>query len=179
MKIEPLPICGAFRLIPEPLGDGRGFFARCFDSASFADHGMIVPAAQGSISYNRRRGTLRGLHYQTGAHAETKLIRCTLGAAYDAIADMREGSPTFGEWHAEILSGENRVSLYVPPGVAHGFQTLVDGTEISYAISPAYFQDAAAGVRWNDPYLDIPWPIAPDFVSAKDLGWPSFNERAR
>ncbi len=179
MRIERLPIPGAFRVIGEPSRDDRGSFTRCFDAAAFAAHGMIVPAEQGAVSWNQRRGTVRGLHYQTGVHAETKLVRCSRGGAFDVILDLREGSPAFGRWHAEVISDTNGVSLYLPAGTAHGFQALEDCTELTYGIAPAYCPGAAGGVRWNDPRLDIPWPIEQLIVSPRDRALPAFDERLR
>ena len=179
MRIEPLPIAGAFRIVAEPVLDERGFFARCWDAELFAAHGMALPMGQGAVSWNALRGTLRGLHYQTGLHAETKLVRCSRGRAFDVIVDLREDSPCFGRWHTEVLSEGAPVSLYLPAGTAHGFQVLQDGTELTYSIAPAYCPEASGGVRWDDPVLGIPWPIEDAIISPKDCALPRFNERAR
>jgi dTDP-4-dehydrorhamnose 3,5-epimerase len=157
---------------PEPLEDERGFFARTFCSEQFADRGLCPTIAQTSISYNRRRGTLRGLHYQAAPHEECKLVRCTRGAIFDVAVDLRAESTTFGRWFSVELSADNRLSLYLPVGVAHGFQTLVDDTEVLYEISTPFHSDLARGIRWDDPSLAIRWPIAEKTISERDSKLP-------
>jgi dTDP-4-dehydrorhamnose 3,5-epimerase len=152
--------------------DGRGFFARTFSAAEFAARDLCSAFVQHSISYNRTRGTLRGMHYQAAPHQETKLVRCTAGAAYDVLLDLRPGSATLGRWISVELTAENRRAVYVPPGVAHGFQTLTDGTELYYEISPAYAPESARGVRWNDPAFSIRWPDAVRIISDRDASFP-------
>ena len=167
---------GAFVVEPEPIGDERGFFARVFDADEFAARGLDDRLAQSSLSYNERAGTLRGMHFQSAPHAETKLVRVTRGALYDVIVDLRPDSPTFKRWSAVELSAENRLALYIPEGLAHGFQTLQNGTEVFYAISRPYEPSAADGVRWDDPAFGIEWPPAEQrIMSEKDRSWPDFT----
>lgn len=175
MRIEPLPIPGAFRIRLEPVEDERGSFARSFDEATFEAAGLVTRFEQGSLSVTRRRGTVRGLHYQRAPGLETKLVRCIRGAVYDVILDLRLG-PGRGRWHAEELSAENRHAVYLPAGTAHGFQTLADDTELSYQITPPYVAAGAAGIRWNDPALGIPWPIAPVIVGGRDRTLPYLKD---
>ena len=156
--------------------DERGFFARTWCREELAARGLDTALAHCSISFNRRRGTLRGLHYQTGPHAEAKIVRCTRGVAYDVTLDLRLSSSTFKKWVAVELSADNRRMLYVPVGCAHGFQTLADETEMQYQISQAYAPECARGVRWNDPAFGIVWPIRNDLVmSARDRTYPDFG----
>lgn len=176
---EPLPIPGAFRIRLARLGDERGFFARRFSADLFAEQGLETDFVQRSVSFNARRGTLRGLHFQIAPHAETKLVRCTRGAAFDVLADLRAASSMRGRWHGEEISADNRTILYIPAGVAHGFQTLADATEIDYEITPAYAPEAARGVRHDDPTLAIDWPIAERIMSARDLSWPGLQAAGR
>jgi dTDP-4-dehydrorhamnose 3,5-epimerase len=173
---EPLDLAGAFLVLPEPIEDERGAFARLYCAETFAAHGLDPRLDQISLSFNSRAGTLRGLHLQRPPHAEAKLIRVTAGAIWDVIVDVRAGSPTFGQWRAAELSAANRRQLYVPAGLAHGFQSLTDGAEITYHISVPYQADAQDGVRWDDPDLAIPWP-APDaaILSDRDRALPSLS----
>jgi dTDP-4-dehydrorhamnose 3,5-epimerase len=165
---EPAPIGGAFVIHVEPVEDERGFFARTFCEDEFRKHGLDPCVAQCSVSVNTRRGTLRGMHFQTAPHAEAKLVRCTRGAIYDVILDLREESPTFNDWWAVELSAGARRQLYIPEGVAHGFQTLEHDTEVSYQMSRPYVPGAAAGVRWDDPAHGIEWPLEVTAMSAAD-----------
>jgi len=168
MKLINLPLSGAFLIELQLISDERGFFARTWCTEEFERLGLNPKLVQCSISWNARRGTLRGLHYQTEPYAEAKLIRCCSGAIYDVIVDLRPASPTYGKWIAAELTSENRRMLYVPEGFAHGFQTLIDDTEISYQISARYQPDYARGVRWNDPAFGIEWPISHPILSARD-----------
>lgn len=152
-------IAGAFIIDIERKEDRRGFFARVACVDEFAAHGLSFEPVQASVSWNIRRGTVRGLHHQAPPHAETKIVRCTAGAVYDVLVDVRPTSPTCGRWVGIELSADNRRSLFVPEGVAHGFQTLVDGTEVYYQMTTRYNPDAARGIRWNDPALGIDWPL--------------------
>jgi dTDP-4-dehydrorhamnose 3,5-epimerase len=172
LRFEPLPIAGAFRIETEPAEDERGFFARLFDAEEFRSRGLEADFVQRSISFNRRRGTLRGLHYQAEPYAETRIVRCTQGAAYDVIVDLRSRSPAFGRWHAVELTAPNRTAIYIPPGCAHGFQTLVDDTELYYEITPAYVPVAARGIRFDDPTLAVRWPLADPILSKRDRALP-------
>jgi dTDP-4-dehydrorhamnose 3,5-epimerase len=167
---------GAFVVAAEPVEDERGFFARVFDAKEFGARGLDARLAQSSISYNERAGTLRGLHYQREPHAEAKLVRVTQGGVYDVIVDLRRDSPTFKHWTAVELTAANRLALYIPEGLAHGFQTLEDGSEVLYAISEFYEPSAADGVRWDDPAFGVEWPEAVDrVISEKDKSWPDFR----
>jgi dTDP-4-dehydrorhamnose 3,5-epimerase len=168
MNFDPLSLAGAFRIQLDPIADDRGFFARRFCAESFARHGLETDFVQRSISFNARRGTLRGLHFQAPPAVETKIVRCTHGAAFDVIVDLRRGSPTFGRWHGEEITAGNRIMLYVPKGFAHGFQTLSDQTELDYEITPAYVPGARRGIRFDDPDLAIPWPVAETILSYED-----------
>jgi dTDP-4-dehydrorhamnose 3,5-epimerase len=172
MRFRALPIEGAFLIELERVEDRRGFFARVFCAGEFAGKGLQTDFLQRSFSYNRRRGTLRGLHYQAAPHAETKIVRCTRGAVFDVVVDLREASPTYLRWHAEELTADNGNGVYIPAGCAHGFQTLVDDTDITYEITPAYVPEAARGVRYDDPDLAISWPLADAIVSDRDLQLP-------
>jgi len=172
MKFLPTPLGGACVVELQQLDDDRGFFARSFCRQEFEAHGLDPDIAQCNISFNRHRGTLRGLHYQAEPHAEAKLVRCTQGAVWDVIVDLRPGSPSFRRWHAVELSAANRLALYVPKGFAHGFQTLADNSEVLYLMSQFYRPDAARGLRWNDPTLAIKWPLADPQVSDRDGDFP-------
>jgi dTDP-4-dehydrorhamnose 3,5-epimerase len=176
MRFHATPLPGALLLEPERLEDDRGFFARSWCREEFADHGIHCDWVQCNISYNRTRGTLRGLHYQAAPRAEAKLVRCTRGAVFDVLVDLRPESPAFGRWAAFELSAENRRLLFVPEGFAHGFQTLVDDTELFYQMSKAYSPQAARGVRWDDPLLSISWPACERrIISARDQGYPELR----
>lgn len=175
MRLVPTPLAGAFVIELEPRGDERGFFARAFDRDVFAAHGLDGAVAQCNVSFNERRGTLRGMHYQVEPHAETKLVRCTAGAIHDVIVDLRDDSPTRAKWFAVELSAADHRALYVPKGFAHGYQTLTDGAEVYYQVSAPYSPEHERGVRWNDPAFAIAWPIAEPIVSAKDAGLPDYR----
>jgi dTDP-4-dehydrorhamnose 3,5-epimerase len=168
-------IGGVWMIEAERLEDDRGFFARTCDGEEFADRGLNPKLAQCSISYNRTRGTLRGMHYQGAPHEEAKLVRCTAGAIFDVALDLRADSPTFREWFGIELSAENRRALYVPEGCAHGFLTLDDGCEIQYQISQSYAPEAARGVRWNDPAFAISWPAEIVVINERDSSYPDFR----
>ena len=156
----------------ERIEDDRGFFARSFCQDEFRARGLAPVVAQCNVSWNRRRGTLRGLHYQAAPHEEAKLVRCTRGAVWDVIVDLREGSPTRLLWHAVELNAENRTALYIPAGFAHGFQTLVHDTEVLYQMGEFYHADLSRGLRWNDPALGIAWPLADPILSERDRTYP-------
>ncbi len=173
MVFTPLALRGAFLIEPARHEDERGFFARTFCAEEFAAHGVKVPVVQCNVSYNRRRGTLRGLHYQRPPNEEAKLIRCTRGAIFDVIVDLRPDSPTFKRWVASGLSADNGRMIWAPEGFAHGFQTLVDETEVFYQMSAPYAAQDAAGVRWDDPDLAIEWPNVSDrIIASRDLALP-------
>jgi dTDP-4-dehydrorhamnose 3,5-epimerase len=181
MRFRETPIEGAWIVETEPATDGRGLFARTFDADEFAARGLEAGVAQCSTSLNTRAGTLRGLHLQAGEHGESKLVRCTAGVVYDVMLDLRPDSPSHGRWHGVELSAERRDAAYVPRGVAHGFQTLTDGSELLYMIDRAYEPAAATGVRWDDPAFGIDWPPAPAgrTISDRDLAWPDYATRFR
>ncbi len=165
---------GAFIIEPEKLEDERGFFARTWCQQEFATHGLNPRLVQCNISFNRRKGTLRGVHYQAKPYEEAKLVRCTRGAIYDVIIDLRLDSPTFKHWVAVKLTADNRQMLYVPEGYAHGFQTLEDCTEVLYQMSEFYTLAYSRGVRWNDPTFGIQWPLAERIISERDQSYPNF-----
>jgi dTDP-4-dehydrorhamnose 3,5-epimerase len=170
-------LAGAFTIDVETHEDERGFFARVWDGEELAAHGLDARVVQSSIAYNRLAGTLRGLHWQEAPYAETKLVRCTAGAIWDVIVDLRPDSPTFLEWVAVELTAENRRTLYVPERFAHGYQTLADATEVWYQMSERYAPDAARGLRWDDPRLGIDWPAAERrVISERDRTWPGAEE---
>jgi dTDP-4-dehydrorhamnose 3,5-epimerase len=160
---------------PERFEDGRGFFARTWCREEFAAQGLNADLVQCNISFNIQRGTLRGMHYQKPPHAEAKLVRCTQGALYDVVVDLRRDSATYLQWFGTALSAENRNALYVPEGCAHGFVTLEDHTEVLYQMSASYDTASAAGVRWDDPAFSIAWPIAPTVMSDRDRNYPDFQ----
>jgi dTDP-4-dehydrorhamnose 3,5-epimerase len=169
-------LTGAWVVDPERLHDERGFFARTMDAEAFARRGLCAEFPQCSISFNAKAGTLRGMHYQADPHAEAKLVRCTAGAIYDVIVDLRPDSPTHARWIGVELSAENRRALYVPPGFAHGFQTLVPDAEVYYQISTAYVPAASRGVRWDDPAFGIRWPEAAErTMSARDRAYADYR----
>lgn len=172
MKFEPAPLAGAFLVHPELLTDERGMFARSFCQHEFRSFGLEAVVAQCNVSFNLHRGTLRGLHFQAAPHEEAKLVRCTRGAIWDVIVDLREGSSTRYRCFAAELNAANHVAMYVPRGFAHGFQTLVDDTEVLYQMSEFYQPQLARGLRWNDPVLGIEWPIDPPTLSPRDQQHP-------
>lgn len=175
MKFEETPLNGAFVIHLEKSGDDRGFFARAFCRREFAEHGLSTSFLQVNDSLSRHKGTLRGMHYQVGDDAETKLVRCIKGSLCDVILDIRPESRTFGEHFAVELTEENRQMLYVPKGFAHSFITLEDDTEALYFSDAFYAPDSERGVRWNDPEFGITWPLDPVVISEKDSNWPDFS----
>jgi len=177
MIFRELPLSGAFVLEPERIEDERGFFARAFSREELVAHGLDPTVVQCSLSFNRRRGTLRGMHYQAAPAEEAKLVRCVRGAIHDVIVDLRPGSPSFRGHAAVELDAENRLALYVPPGFAHGFQTLADDTELYYQMSAAYSPEHARGFRHDDPEIGIAWPLPVSVISERDRKLPSFAER--
>jgi dTDP-4-dehydrorhamnose 3,5-epimerase len=169
-------LAGAFVVDLERREDDRGFFARAWCANEFTDHGLNPRLVQANLSFNDRKGTLRGMHFQREPAAEAKLIRCTRGSIFDAIVDLRSESPTFKHWIGVELTAENRTALYVPEGFAHGYQTLEPDTETFYLVSEYYTPDAEGGVRWDDPAFGIEWPDpANAFLSEKDASWPDFT----
>jgi dTDP-4-dehydrorhamnose 3,5-epimerase len=167
---------GAYVVDIEPREDERGFFARAWCANEFAERGLSTRVVQVNASFNRRQGTLRGMHYQAAPHAEVKLVRCTRGAIFDVVVDLRPESPTYKRWTGVELTADNRRAFYVPEGFAHGYQTLVPDTETFYQVSEFYAPGAERGVRWNDPAFGIEWPEPENaFVSEKDAAWPDFQ----
>lgn len=168
-------LAGAFVVESEPIEDERGWFARIYDEGELEQNGLATRFAQGSLAYNKERGTLRGMHYQADPHAEAKLVRCISGAVHDVIVDLRPASPTFKRWVAVELTAASGRMLYVPEGLAHGYLTLENESETLYLISAPYAPEAARGVRWDDPAFGIAWPDEPRVLSEKDKAWPDFS----
>jgi len=177
MMFRELPLSGAWVVELEKQGDGRGFFARAFCADEFARRGLEDHFVQANDSLSSDVGTLRGLHYQLHPHREAKLVRCISGRLYDVIIDLNPESPTFRRWHGIELDSENRLGLYVPPGFAHGFITLEPGTEALYLVTARYAPEHERGVRWNDPYFGITWPVTPTVMSEKDRSHPDFDSQ--
>jgi len=177
MKFVETKLKGAFIITPDFIKDERGFFARTFCRREFKDHGLNPDLVQCNISFNKEKGTLRGMHYQVPPHAEVKMVRCTAGAIYDVIIDFRPASPTFMQWFAAELTAENHGQLYVPEGFGHGYQTLLPDTEVFYQVSAFYNPQSERGVRWNDPAFGITWPLTITLISQKDQIHPLVNNR--
>ncbi|MGH2920904.1 MAG: dTDP-4-dehydrorhamnose 3,5-epimerase [Gaiellaceae bacterium] len=167
---------GAYVVDLERREDERGFFARAWCADEFAEHGLSTKLVQANLSFNVRRGTVRGMHFQIGLHAEAKLIRCTRGSIYDVVIDLRPESSTYKRWISVQLDAESRRALYAPEGFAHGYQTLAPDTETFYQVSAPYAPEAEGGVRWDDPAFGIEWPDPENaFLSEKDNSWPDFT----
>ncbi len=166
------PLPGAYLVDLAPISDERGFFARSYSPEEFAARGLGPALSQCSVSYNERKATLRGMHYQIAPHEEHKLVRCTAGAIFDVIIDLRPGSSHFRRWFGTELSAQNRRALFIPPGCAHGFITLRDQSEVFYMISAVYSAAHSRGVRWNDPAFGIEWPLQPSVIAARDAQYP-------
>lgn len=178
MKIMPTDITGVFEVATEPIADDRGDFARSYCREEFRTAGINLDVSQTNISRNRRRGTLRGLHYQAEPTPDPKLVRCTRGRVFDVAVDLRPQSDTFCRWASAELTPENQNALFVPPGCAHGFLTLEDNCEIEYLMGAAYVADLARGVRWDDPAFAIDWPHTPTLMSDRDASYPDFAAEA-
>lgn len=176
MRLEPLPLPGAFVVERDRHEDSRGWFQRVFCERELVEHGLNGHISQASLSFNARQGTVRGLHYQAAPHTETKLITCVSGAVWDVVVDLRAG-PTYGRFAAVELSAANGLSVYVPAGIAHGFQTLADETLLLYQISEFYRPELARGVRYDDASLGIPWPLPVSVISDRDRALPRLDER--
>jgi len=175
MIFDEIGLQGAYVLRLDKIEDKRGFFARSFCRFEFEKLGLRTDIVQCNISFNQQKGTLRGVHFQTHPYEETKLVRCTQGAIYDVIVDLRSSSETFRQWVAVELTAGNRKMLYVPEGVAHGFQTIEDNTEVFYQMSEFYHPESASGIRWNDPAFNIRWPEDEREISEKDRQFPNFQ----
>ena len=174
MTFHETRLPGVFEIHIEPKADDRGFFARTWCQAEFETQGLHPGLVQCSVFFNTRRGTLRGMHYQAQPHAEAKLVRCTRGAVYDVVIDLRPGSTTYKGWIAVVLSSDKRNMVYVPHGCAHGFLTMVNESEVFYQMSEFYCAEAARGVRWNDPAFQISWPGTVEVISERDRSYPDF-----
>jgi dTDP-4-dehydrorhamnose 3,5-epimerase len=173
------PIPGAFVIDTERREDERGFFARTFCEDELRERGLESSVAQCNISWNRVKGTLRGLHYQAAPHEETKIVRCTRGAIWDVVVDLRSESKTYLQWTSVELTDDNRRSLYIPRGLAHGFITRTDDAEVLYMMGTSYAEGTARGVAWNDPAFAIQWPIEPVVISGRDQSYPRWDAPAR
>jgi len=166
---------GAFVIDVEKLDDERGFFARTWDKEEFEKHGLNSNVTQCSISVNKKKGTIRGMHYQSKPYEESKIVRCTKGKIFDVIIDLRLNSRTFKKWFGIELSADNYICMYIPEGFAHGFQTLEDDSEVFYKISESYEPEYSKGIRWNDDFFKIKWPLVPTIISKKDKKFSKFD----
>ena len=176
MKVTEIKIPGVFVIELECQEDDRGWFARAWCCEELAANGLPTDLAQCNLSHNAKRGTVRGMHFQTAPHAEAKLVRCVAGAVHDVALDLRPESPTFKQSFATELSAENGRAVFLPEGIAHGFQTLTDHATLFYQMSTPHAPEAASGVRWNDAAFQIEWPIADPIVCERDLAFPDFTE---
>lgn len=175
MLFSETKLKGAYLIEIQRLEDDRGFFGRTFCQNELGKVGLNNNVAQANVSYNKKKGTLRGMHYQTAPYGETKLLRCTRGAIYDVIIDVRPDSPTYKQWIAAELSEDNYKMLYVPENFAHGFLTLQDNTEVIYQVSQFYTPGAERGIRYDDPAFSIEWPLDVRVISGKDASWPDYS----
>lgn len=176
MRFIETEIPGVFIIEPELREDQRGFFTRTWCRKEFGGQGLVTDWVQSNVSYNHRAGTLRGMHFQANPHEEVKLVRCTLGAAYDVAVDLRPHSPTFRKWVGVEITASNHRAVYIPHGCAHGYQTLTDGTEVSYQVSAFFNSEAGRGVRWDDPSFGIAWPACNSRIMIeRDAGYPDFR----
>jgi len=179
MLFDELPLAGAFVISPDRHCDARGWFARTFCRDEFVAQRLIGDFVQCSTSFNAQRGTLRGMHFQRAPHAETKLVRCTRGAVFDVLLDLRSSSATYRHWHAAELTEDNGLALYMPAGFAHGFQSLADDTEVLYQITERHAPALSLGVRWDDTAFGIEWPIRPPILSEQDASHEDFDQALR
>ena len=175
MLFTPSRIAGAWVIDITPIADHRGFFATTWLPEEFRKRGIEPALAQCNLAFNHKRGTLRGMHFQKGQHAQAKIVRATRGTLLDVIVDLRPEAPTFRQWEAVELSADNHRMLYMPQGIAHGYLTLTDDVEAYYHASAPWAPQAESGVRWNDPAFAITWPFEPVVISAKDASWPLFK----
>ena len=175
MKFTPTPVVGAFVIESEPIPDERGAFMRTWCAREAETHGLCAAVAQCSISSNRARGTLRGMHYQVAPAEETKVVRCIRGAIFDVVLDLRPEASSFRRWFGAVLSRDNHCAMYIPRGVAHGFITLEDDCDVYYQMSDVHEPSAARGVRWNDPAFGIEWPAEVRVISERDRNYPDFS----
>jgi len=172
MIFHETDLSGVFIIEPELIRDERGFFTSTWNAREFEQRGLNVNLRQCNIAFNLQRGTIRGMHFQKKPHQEAKLARCVRGAIYDVVIDLRPESPTRYRWVAVELTQENRRMLYIPEGLAHGYQTLTDNAEVFYQISEYYHPQSADGVRWNDPVFSIPWPLPVAVIAERDANYP-------
>lgn len=175
MKFVETPIDGAFVLELAPIHDTRGFFAVAFSRTEFESRGLVAHVEQVNYSHNATAATIRGMHFQDAPYQEAKVVRCLRGAAFDVIVDLRRNSPTFLRWFGVEISGDNHRALYIPEGVAHGFQTLRDHSDIMYTVSAPYTPSHYQGVRWDDPAFGINWPMTPSVIHERDRTYPDFR----
>ncbi len=178
MIISSTALPGVFLIEPEMLTDERGSFARSYCVDEFAAAGIDFEVVQANLSCNKFSGTVRGMHYQRAPHAEAKVVRCASGAMYDVVVDLRPESEAYGKWFAAELNADNKVAMFIPEGCAHGFQTLLDNTEVDYLMSGRYVPQSATGVRYDDPAFGIEWPLPVSSVSERDRSWPDFEPEA-
>jgi|SRR5262252_5940905 len=176
MKFHETSVCGVFIIEPDKFADERGFLACSWTPEEFAAHGLNPRLAQCNLSYNKRRGTLRGMHFQSKPYEQAKLVRCTRGAIYDVAIDLRQDSPTRDRWFGAELTADNHRMLYVPEGCAHGYQTLLDDSESFYQLSESYHPESAGGVRWDDPAFGIQWPLPVTVIAERDATYPLLRE---
>ena len=174
MIFEETPLAGAYLIHQERIADERGFFARTWSRDEFGAHGLTTDIVHTNTSFSSRRGTLRGMHWQDEPYRESKLVRCTAGAIYDVVVDLRSDSATFGRHVGATLSAENGTMMYCPEGFAHGFITLTEEVEIAYQMSQVYSPEHARGARWDDPFFAITWPLSPTVMSERDRNYPDF-----
>ena len=175
MIFEKIKIAGAWMVGLNRLGDDRGFFARAWCREEFAAKGITAELSQANLSFTQHAGTVRGMHFQNEPNAEMKAVRCVRGAIFDVVLDLRQESPTFRQWTGVELNAENRQMLVVPEGCAHGFQTLLDDTEVYYLVSASYSEESEEGIRWDDPAFNVQWPLPVSRISAKDKEYPNFK----
>ena len=176
MEITPLRLKGTFLVTPSRIGDERGYFMRYWDRSLAEAHGLTSAWVQESESFNHKRGTLRGLHFQTPPHAETKLVRVAAGAVFDVFVDLRRGSETYGQWDSVELTADNCRLIYIPKGFAHGYCTLTANAVVVYKVDQYYAPDFQAGLRWDDPALRISWPASEPVLSPRDASQPAFDK---
>jgi len=175
MKVLDTNLEGLKVIEPDKFDDNRGYFLKSFEKKAFAEQGIIIDITQTNHSFNKLKGTLRGMHLQVEPFAEAKLILCEKGKIFDVAIDLRKSSATYGKWFGLDLSEDNKKILFIPKGFAHGFQTLVDNTEVLYFMSGEYSKEHEAGVRWNDPAFSMSWPLEPTVIADKDRNWPAFE----
>ena len=177
MIFKETKLKGAFLIEVKKLEDNRGFFGRAWCQKEFKEHSLVTDLAQMNVAFNNKNGILRGMHYQAAPYEEVKLVRCTRGAVYDVIIDLRPNSDTYKQWIGVELTADNYRMLYVPAGFAHGYQTLTDNSEIFYLVSEYYKATAEKGVRWDDSAFNIEWPsVSKRIISEKDSRWPDFQD---